>query len=1034
MSVRKVIPIEQAEWLIADLPSWWENHEPEWEFKEPGSHPVTYLLIDEQHHAASQAQAHRTIRRLETLEAVQHLSQVEVEFEPAAQRLIIHELAIWRAGADGVRVKRSLARRDAFLLRQREQQLEQQMLNGRLSVVSLLEDVRVGDALELAWTLEPRDMLPGLRFTAFFGFAWSLPTGRALFTVHRAGVEPLFFHLHRPEGVGVPREEVTPERLTWQMERPPLFIAEPNAPGGTLPCAMAEISGWSTWGEVAEFVADLWEEALADAGAAIEEEAQRLTAAAPNPAAAIRAAIRFVQQEVRYLAVDFGHGSGMLPNGAGTVLRRRFGDCKDKTVLLVALLRALGFKAWPLLVATGWREAVGRLHPSTAVFNHVIVSFMADGRKLFVDPTLLGQGGSVAEMVAPPYGCGLPIRPGVTAVEMLPPLPPAEFILTEVFQLDPKQRTSSVQQTFRGTAWFADDLRGSLLRQGQTAFFKARGEGLQRQFPALVVNDAAGTVRDDLDENLIELQVEHELPTWGPKGEKPPDMFRYGAHGLFLAIDWIEGPEQRRQPWMLRHPMKAHHRVVVRGRRVQRSKPEKYRFTGPGFRYTCDVTSVRGEVTFDYRWETTQAQVAAKDWSEYCRQRSKAFECAGANVVLKARVTALPVGVIAAVVLLLSGIFAGVREGSFSPSNSGSSGPRPNPVNPVESRKIAGNLSDAHEAARSGDYATAERLVQELRPYYRETFSFQCFDAEVLIRTNQPAGARTAIANARRLQPASVKPDYLEALMEEQLGRFGNARNRYEQILSRQPNDVEVLTALGRVAKAMEDIPAARAAWEKVMAVDPTNGSVLRQHGSLLWTTGDKGQADEAVRKMVREGLAPNASLEMAYGEYFNDTGRPLLALEPFQRAAVLAPTDPRIVHGLVMALIRAGRKAEALDVAQKLVKTQNHPLAWRALSLAAANVGIDGEAVRGFQGWFDLRPGDPDAVACYGYFLRRAGRSAEARPIMARAVREFPGNGLLWLNYAAVLESLGETQAAAEANKNADALLPPSQRSLLVR
>ena len=39
---------------------------------------------------------------------------------------------------------------------------------------------------------------------------------------------------------------------------------------------------------------------------------------------------------------EVGHGAGLLPSGAGSVLRRRFGDCKDKAVLFITLARRLG--------------------------------------------------------------------------------------------------------------------------------------------------------------------------------------------------------------------------------------------------------------------------------------------------------------------------------------------------------------------------------------------------------------------------------------------------------------------------------------------------------------------------------------------------------------------------------------------------------------------------------------------------------------------------------------------------------------------
>jgi hypothetical protein len=153
---------------------------------------------------------------LQTLSAVQALGQVEIEFDPAANRLRVHDVAVWRLHPDGRWQRRPALGPEAFLLRQREQQLEQQMLNGRVSLVALLEDVRVGDALELAWTLEPRDTLPGLRFTAFHAFAWTTPVATASVTLHLSREHPLHWRVRVPDGMAAPHEDVTAARVHWR--------------------------------------------------------------------------------------------------------------------------------------------------------------------------------------------------------------------------------------------------------------------------------------------------------------------------------------------------------------------------------------------------------------------------------------------------------------------------------------------------------------------------------------------------------------------------------------------------------------------------------------------------------------------------------------------------------------------------------------------------------------------------------------------------------------------------------------------------
>jgi tetratricopeptide (TPR) repeat protein len=1026
MSIRKVVSIEQADWQIAPPPEWVQWREPDWDFAPPPGHAVAFLLIDEQHHVATQAVAIRSLRRAETHAAVQALGQVELEFDPAAQRLRIHEMAVWRRNAEGAFEKRSLADREHFLIRQREQQLEQQMLNGRASVVALIEDLRVGDVIDLAWTLDPRDPLPGLRFTAFHAFVWTVPVARAFFTLHRDDAQPAQWRLHAPQDAVMPREEATPERVTWASENPPLAIPEPNAPGWHWPFPVLDVSGWSNWGEVAEFVAALWADALADAQAAVSAEAARLRVAG-DAAATLRAAIRFVQEQVRYLAVDFGHGAGMLPNGSGTVLRRRFGDCKDKSVLLTALLRALGFEAWPLLVGAGWQKAVARVQPSTAAFSHAIVTFLAEGRRHFVDPTFLGQGGDLEHLLPPPYGCGLEVRAGVTSLTLLPARPLAEITLTETFHLDRSQREGAVEQVLRATAWLADDVRATLVRGGQAAFFKARAEALQKHFPALAAREESAQVRDDLAANAIELHANHGLPTWGPAADNPPAMFRYGAHGLFLGIEMLEGPEQRRQPWLLRHPLRVHHRVVVRGKCVRKTKPERHRVSGPGFRYECDVASRRREIVFDYRWETTQGEVAPEEWPQYCHERARAFERAGANVATPAfwsmdKRNWIMLGVTC--VFMAIGFGSAIRQDG-EPARATLRG----------QADAETAMQNAVEALRRGDYATAEPLVEQVRPYYAKGAEYQAMRADVAINTGHFDRAKSALAAARKLQPSSVVPDLLEAQLKERTGDLPGARELLERALKQAPENGAGLFAFARVAEQLGDTAAAARALEKFLALFPANPDALKSYALLLWRSGERDRADAAITSAIRAQPTASAALEAALSDYFSATGRHAEAVAPAQRAAEMAPSDPRAGHRHAMARARAGDRAGALEVARRLTEQfPEQPLAWSALAAISSSSGDYATASNAFRKCIKLAPRDATAFASYGLMLHRSGRTGEARAILEKAARDFPGDGLVWLNYAVVLEAIGEREPAAEARKKSDALLPAEQRATMLR
>jgi hypothetical protein len=75
------------------------------------------------------------------------------------------------------------------------------------------------------------------------------------------------------------------------------------------------------------------------------------------------------------------------------------------------------------------------------------------------------------------------VRTGATNLLNIPDPPIADLVITEIFHLDRKQKSGSVEQKIWARGPMADDLRATLVRQGRSAFVKARAEALKNSFP-----------------------------------------------------------------------------------------------------------------------------------------------------------------------------------------------------------------------------------------------------------------------------------------------------------------------------------------------------------------------------------------------------------------------------------------------------------------------------------------------------------------------------------------------------------------------
>lgn len=95
-----------------------------------------------------------------------------------------------------------------------------------------------------------------------------------------------------------------------------------------------------------------------------------------------QAIARWIAKEMRYVAIFVGTG-GYVPHDLPDILKNRYGDCKDHTLLMMGLLKAAGIESAPTLINTAnadWTPPI-----AAAVYNHVLVYI--PGLKLFHDPT-----------------------------------------------------------------------------------------------------------------------------------------------------------------------------------------------------------------------------------------------------------------------------------------------------------------------------------------------------------------------------------------------------------------------------------------------------------------------------------------------------------------------------------------------------------------------------------------------------------------------------------------------------------------------
>jgi transglutaminase-like putative cysteine protease len=277
--------------------------------------------------------------------SLSEIGQYAFSYFPSYQKLQLHRVAIIRAG----QVMDRTATANVRLL-ERESGVDAGVYGGEKSVQLLLDDVRAGDTLWITYTVEGDNPVFGKRWTATFSWDRASPVELRRLTVLRPAGQPV----HWRQLGDVKADPIAPvvdrvgdmERMRFEGRAIEAVQFEPSIPTDFIPVRRLQMSEYPDWHAVAGWADGLFPRAAASPG--VKRLAARF-AAEPTRLAQASAALHWVQEEIRYFSVSIGENSHR-PQAPDTVLAHRYGDCKDKTYLLVSLLGELGIAARPVLV------------------------------------------------------------------------------------------------------------------------------------------------------------------------------------------------------------------------------------------------------------------------------------------------------------------------------------------------------------------------------------------------------------------------------------------------------------------------------------------------------------------------------------------------------------------------------------------------------------------------------------------------------------------------------------------------------------
>ncbi len=299
---------------------------------------------------------------------------------------------------------------------------------------------------------------PVLDSLAFRGYvAWSVPVRFSRFTAEYPESLPLRYTADLCPDLKVTKETRDGiVRLTLSFGAfDALKESDPMLPFDLPRAASVTFSTGASWNDLAVRYGKIIDTQIADAP--VKDIVSKALNGEKDRSGVIRKLVSTLHSEVRYTGVELADAA-VVPARPAETLSRKYGDCKDKASLLVAMLRAAGIPSYVAILNAGLEQDVASQHPGMGLFNHAIV-YVPGSPDLWIDAT--AEHSRVGSLPLPDEGrLALIIRPETNKLTKIPEsASQANTMITARDYYLPDFGPSHVVESLSGTGTFDSTYR-----------------------------------------------------------------------------------------------------------------------------------------------------------------------------------------------------------------------------------------------------------------------------------------------------------------------------------------------------------------------------------------------------------------------------------------------------------------------------------------------------------------------------------------------------------------------------------------------
>ncbi len=513
---------------------------------------VSYLLDDQQSYTDGSGLTFyvRQIFKLNTLQAIEQMGTLGLQYNPAYQDYVIHHVNVIRDGEVIDMLPNIRLTVDSF-----NSEINTDDHEGQNVVQMYIADLRRGDTIDYSVSIVGQN-------PAFGNETVGMILNVAIMeinNVYRRITVPadVTLNINVAAGLGEPAMTVENNQRVyeWYWDKLEQSTSENAVPVWHPQYPYAYYSSFANWNEIANWAYQLFEIDVDDVDL-IQETALELTQNSETEVDKLKAIFSFMQSEIRYTGLEIGR-NGYRPFPATEVLRRRYGDCKDQTVLLIALLRAIGIEASGALVNSISGKLIPQYGETPLAFNHVIVRATLSDETYWLDPTISIAQDKAADLTPPRYMYALVIDENAQQLSEIPleeqdPYSPHIAVLDNYSIKDGVFGELTWQRTTRFSGATADFIRNSVDYIGE----RQLGINLRTSHQFIhegIENREFTTINDT--EDFVELHEDYVVPKAGVYDEnRNLTIFSYAPRNIAELLVSPANISDRKSPLALQFP------------------------------------------------------------------------------------------------------------------------------------------------------------------------------------------------------------------------------------------------------------------------------------------------------------------------------------------------------------------------------------------------------------------------------------------------------------------------------------------------